>query len=233
MKTIGILGGIGPQATMDFENKLHLAAQSLIPQNANEGYPKMVTYYFRQAPFLRAKNGKAEVPIKPNPELLKAAAELGSLCDFLVIPSNTPHFFLEEIEQAAGKKPLSIVEEAFKEVRRRGVKKIGVLSVGLAFKHKLYEKMLEGQGLTWLTIEQDMSARLDEFVFSYMEGKFSQEAHDCALNCLDYIRNQGAEATIIGCTEIPLLLGKKYSEAQDLINPAQLLAEAAIKFAIS
>ncbi|MFI5205340.1 MAG: aspartate/glutamate racemase family protein [Candidatus Paceibacterales bacterium] len=232
MKTIGILGGMGPQATMDFENKLHLAAQNLIPQKANEGYPKIITYYFRQPPFKADGKGKAVEPLEPNPELLKAAAELGSLCDFLAIPSNTAHLFQNEIEQASGKRVLSIVEAAFNEVSKRAVKKVGILGMGLTTKHQLYQTKLEGLGLDWLTIEQDMSGLLDKFVFDYMEGKITQEGHDLAVNCLEFIRKQGAEAIIIASDEVLLLLGNKYAEAKDVINPAELLAETAIQFAI-
>ncbi len=46
MKTIGVLGGLGPQATMDFEARVHRAAQKLIPQLKNAGYPPMLVYYF-------------------------------------------------------------------------------------------------------------------------------------------------------------------------------------------
>lgn len=46
MKTIGVLGGLGPQATMEFEVRVHRAAQRLIPQDGNQGYPPMVVYYF-------------------------------------------------------------------------------------------------------------------------------------------------------------------------------------------
>jgi aspartate racemase len=47
MKTIGVLGGLGPQATMDFEQRIHRVAQQLIPPLGNSGYPPMVVYYCR------------------------------------------------------------------------------------------------------------------------------------------------------------------------------------------
>ena len=50
MKTIGVLGGLGPQATMDFERRLHRVAQRLIAPRMNSGYPPMVVYYHRHAP---------------------------------------------------------------------------------------------------------------------------------------------------------------------------------------
>ena len=54
MKTIGVLGGLGPQATMDFEARVHAAAQRLIPQIANTGYPPMIVTYLRCAPMILA-----------------------------------------------------------------------------------------------------------------------------------------------------------------------------------
>ena len=50
MKTIGVLGGLGPQATMDFEARVHRVAQRLSRRSYNGGYPPMVVYYFRQPP---------------------------------------------------------------------------------------------------------------------------------------------------------------------------------------
>src|SRR5947209_5112928 len=91
MKTIGVLGGLGPQATMDFEARLHRAAQRLIPPHHNSGYPPMVVYYYRHAPVLLTEGGKPVTPYRPDPRLLEAAKRLGSLSDFLVITSNGTH----------------------------------------------------------------------------------------------------------------------------------------------
>jgi len=52
MRAIGILGGIGPQATMDFEARIHRVAQQFVTQHGNTGYPPMVTVYMRHAPVL-------------------------------------------------------------------------------------------------------------------------------------------------------------------------------------
>ena len=50
MKAIGVLGGIGPQATMDFEARLHAVSQRLIPARENQGYPPLLVRYLRHAP---------------------------------------------------------------------------------------------------------------------------------------------------------------------------------------
>lgn len=62
MKIMGVLGGIGPQATMDFEARVHRVAQNLIPQQGNSGYPPMIVYYYRHPPFLMGDN---EFPLFP------------------------------------------------------------------------------------------------------------------------------------------------------------------------
>ena len=118
MKTIGVLGGLGPQATMDFEARIHRVAQRLIPPNKNGGYPPMVVYYCRHPPGLLTEEGKLQLPFRPDPRLLEAAKRLGNLADFLVITSNTPHLFQAEIEQAAGRKVLSMIDTTLDEVQR-------------------------------------------------------------------------------------------------------------------
>src|SRR5690242_10333772 len=62
MKTIGVLGGLGPQATMDFEARVHRVAQRLIPADRNGGYPPMVVYYCRHPPVLLTDRGTPQIP---------------------------------------------------------------------------------------------------------------------------------------------------------------------------
>src|SRR5215212_6256116 len=79
MKTIGVLGGFGPQATMDFEQRVHRVAQQLIPPQRNGGYPPMIVHYCRHPPVLLDADGQTRRPIQPDPRLLKAAHTLGQL----------------------------------------------------------------------------------------------------------------------------------------------------------
>ena len=139
MKTIGVIGGLGPQATMDFEEQIHQASQEMIPQYVNRGYPPMIVHYFRHAPMILNEDGSPQIPLKPDLRLLGAARQLGTNVDFLVITSNTPHFFQKQLEEVSGRKMLSIVDVARDEVKRRNLKKVGVLAVGVTLEHKLYQ----------------------------------------------------------------------------------------------
>ena len=79
MKTIGVLGGLGPQATIDFEARWHAAAQRLIPQLANRGYPPMIVYYLRCPPFVMGVDFRPVLPLQPEPQLIEAARRFGSV----------------------------------------------------------------------------------------------------------------------------------------------------------
>jgi aspartate/glutamate racemase len=69
MKTIGVLGGMGPQATTDFVERLHRAAHHLIPPAGNTGYPPLVVYYIREMPIITGGPGQ---PARPNRKLLES-----------------------------------------------------------------------------------------------------------------------------------------------------------------
>src|SRR5436309_4334296 len=87
MKTIGVLGGLGPQATMDFEARIHAVSQQLTPPKANPSYPPMVVYYYRHSPFLMREEHTPVFPLQPDPRILDAVKKLGACADFLVITS--------------------------------------------------------------------------------------------------------------------------------------------------
>jgi len=108
---------------MNFEEHIHLASHQLIPPLFNSGYPPMIVYYHRNAPIQINSDLTPVFPLKPDPGLLDAAKRLGAMVNFLVIPSNGVHAIQKEIEEAAGRKVLSIIDSTIDEVKKRGWKK--------------------------------------------------------------------------------------------------------------
>lgn len=228
MKTIGVLGGLDPQATMDFEARLHLVAQGVIPQKFNFGYPPMVVEYLRRPPFLLDEEGKPRIPWMPEPALVEAARRLGAACDFIVVPSNGTHIFQDRIEEASGRRVLSMIELALDEVRARGWKKVGLLGFG---EPVVYTRPLTAMGILHETICGEIRDRLDSEIIAVWEGRDSKESTVVANYSVNALRKRGVDGVVLGCTEIPLLL-RELSETTDLINPLQLLAEAAVREAM-
>ena len=230
MQRIGVLGGISPQATMDFEAQVHRVCQRRIPQDWNRGYPRMIVWYHRELPIQVDRDGRPVVPRQIDPGLLEGAAWLGKAADFLVIPCNSAHIGVRQIETAAGCPVLSMVDVTLNEVARRGWRRAGVLGFGGA--PAVYVDPLADRGVRAVAVDGELQARLDDAIRTLMEGRDGAAEHEAALAAVDVLRGQGADGVVLGCTEIPLLLGRK-GGGGDLINPAALLAEAAVDRAIS
>lgn len=229
MQRIGVLGGISPQATMDFEGRVHRVCQRLVFQEWNRGYPRMVVWYHRELPIRVDGAGRPIAPRQIDPGLLEAAAWLGRAADFLVIPCNSAHIGVREIEAAAGCPVLSMVDVTLNEVARRGWHGVGVLGFGAA--PSVYVDPLSEGGVRSVAIDASRQVRLDGAIRAVMEGRDGVADHEAALAAVDAVRAPGVDGVVLGCTEIPLLLGEK-GEAGDLLNPAALLAEAAVRRAL-
>ncbi len=235
MKTIGILGGIGPQATMALERMLHAAAQRLIPQHQNSGYPPTVVYYVRDVPFVLEEGHRPRVPYEPNPRLLEAARLLGTACDFLLIGSNATHMLQEHVERASGRPVLSMIDAVLRDVRRRGWKRVGVLGLGNPL---VYTRPLDELRIPHETLDDGpLRATLDEGIFASMEGRADARWTAAALEAVELLRRRGVDGVILGCTEIPIVLGEQNMKSLmlkgNVIDPLELLADAAVRHAIA
>ncbi len=228
MKTIGVLGGIGPQATMDFEQRLHQAAQRLIPRRGNSGYPPLVVYYHRRPPVLVDEEGRSILPLVPDPQLLDGARKLGQIADFLVITSNGAHMLQPAIEAAAGRPVLSMIEATVAEVVRRGWRHVGVLSL---FGPHVYNQPLDEAGIRWESIDSELQTPLDCAIMQVMDGSNDTASTVHARRAVATLRSRGVDGIILGCTEIPILLQADLGDA-DLLNPGAVLAEAAVRHAM-
>ena len=226
MKTIGVLGGIGPQATMDFECRLHRAAQEKIPADFNRGYPPLMVVYVRRPPALLEPGAghRPRAPLTPDPALLDAARRMGESVDFLVITSNFTHVFRREVEQAAGRPVLSMIDLVLDEIRSRQWAHVGVLGVGMPF---IYTERLDALGIRHETLPQEERDALDHSILVLIEGRETDAERAVARQAIATMNARWVDGTVLGCTEIPLLLGDA-ADAPDLIHPLQLLADAAI-----
>jgi aspartate racemase len=190
----------------------------------------MVVWYHRRLPIRVGDDGTPLMPRQVDPELVEAAAWLGRAADFLVIPCNTAHIGLDEIRQAAGCPVLSMIDVTLDDVVRRGCRRVGVL--GFSGASPLYLDPLRRRGIHCETIEPTAQARLDAGIRALMEGTDGKDETEAALAVVSGLRTRTADGILLGCTEIPLLL-RDDAEAGDLINPAALLAEAAVRLAIT
>lgn len=225
MKTIGVLGGLGPQATIEFEKWVLRFAQRWIPRRANSGYPPMAVLHYRNPLILLDDLGVPVFPLRPDPLVLEAAATLGGLSDFLVVVSNGAHRFAHELARAAGKPLLNMVDLAVAEVEARGWRSVGILTY---VDPGIYSTPLGERSLGCEIVQSDLQLRLDAGILAVMEGREDAASQGAAHEAVSELRRRGVDGILLGCTEIPFLLGEA-ALASDLLDPLPILAEAAVK----
>ena len=192
-------------------------------------YSEQMKYWRSQdRHFLLTEEGSPLFPLQPDPRLLEAVKKLGACADFLVITANGPHLFQAAIERASRCNVLSMIDATLQEVSRRGLKKVGVLGLG---EPTVYLTPLEQRGIACECISQELSAKLDQAILRLMAGQEDSTDRATAREAVNALRAKRVGGVLLGCTEIPLLLQEDVN-APDLLNPAQLLAEAAVRYAL-
>jgi aspartate racemase len=226
MKRIGILG-TGPQATIELETCIHRAAQRRVPQRENHGYPPLVVYHHRRPPVVVNDDGSAALPLRVDPSFLEAARWIAQKADVLLIAANSPHLFRKEIEAAAGKPLLSMIDVTIDHVQQRGWKRVGVLGFHDA-RVPVYTEPMQQRGLTCETIDAAHQPKINAAVMRLIEGRENEESRDAVRLAVKALRSRSVDGIILGCTELPLLL-REEAEAPDLVDPVRILAESAVE----
>ena len=225
MKTIGIMGGMGPMATVDLMKKIILAT----PASKDQDHIPMLVDNNSQIPDrTKAIMGQGA---SPTPEMVKTAKRLMMAgADFIIIACNTAHYFLPEILPQISIPVLSIIDVATASVKEKGLKSVGLLATQGTVSTGLYQNKLEANGITCITPPADKQHLIDDMI--YQGVKANDETYDTSdvEALLAEMQSAGAEAFILGCTEVPLAAAM-YKLQGNFIDSTDELAKAAIKFA--
>lgn len=225
MKTIGIMGGMGPMATVDLMKKIILATPASKDQ---EHIPMLVDNNSQIPDRTKAIMGQGA---SPAPEMVKTAKRLMMAgADFIIIACNTAHYFLPEILPQISIPVLSIIDVTTNSALEKGFKSVGLLATTGTVSTGLYQKKLEASGIQCITPPTDKQHLIDDMI--YQGVKANNENYDtrAVKELLAEMQNAGAEAFILGCTEVPVAVSM-YKLQGKFIDATDELAKAAIKFA--
>ena len=134
----------------------------------------------------------------------------------------------KEIEQAAGRKVLSMIDVTLDEVKKRQWKKVGVIGYRNAM---VYTSRLPDLGIGFETVSSELQLRFDAAVMKVMEGRDNMEERLLAMEMIGALKAKKVDGIIAGCTEFPLLLNAE-SPDEDILNPSKLLAEEAVRYSL-
>ena len=213
---VGVLGGLGPEATVDFMARV----LALTPAESDQDHIHMLVDQNpgvpnRQDAILR--DGE-----DPSPALVAMAKRLeGAGCDFLVMPCNTAHAWEVEIRTATTIPFLSIVD-ATVSVIPESVTKVGLMTTPAGLASDCYQRALFDRGIE--TIEHDAAEveELMKLVYSIKVGDTGSGVTDGMRALAENLVERGAELIIFGCTEIPIVLDAGDLEVPGLSSTDEL-----------
>ncbi len=224
-KIIGILGGMGPEATVDLFYKII----KFTPAEKDQEHLRIIIDNNPKIPDRTAAIlGKGEDPLPALQETAQNLEKAGA--DFIVIPCNTAHYFLSSIQESVNIPVLNMIEETAKETKKRipQIKKVGLLASIGVYKSEIYHQHFKKFNIEVISPEEKDKEEIMKVIYTIKAGDLSKRVKKNILKITQKLIDKGAEAIIAGCTEIPLIL-KEGDVSVPLIDPTQILARIAVQ----
>jgi aspartate racemase len=170
--------------------------------------------------------GVAELMLSSAEKLARAGA------DFLICPDNTIHQAFDLIEHRSPRPWLHIAREVAKEAQRRQFKRLAVLGTRYLMEGPVYREALKAAGIEHRVPGADQRERLDHIIMDELvNAQFLPRSLAYYVEVIRSFRDEGCDAVVLGCTEIPLLVTQE-SSPLPVLDSTRLLANAAVRKAV-
>ena len=226
---IGILGGMGTQAGLDFCNKLAILNRG----KSDQKYPMFILYN-------KSKIPKRPENLKKYYNVLKSLIEGCRLlqknkCKFIVMPCNTAHYWRDDLQKKIKIPILSIPKEVFLHTKRnckRG-SKIGILCTEATLKTKVYNRYFDND-FELVSPSKSLQKRCVNKAIKFVKMGKVKDAEKIIRPAINYLIKIKCKKIILGCTELPIAIFayksfKKIKESKIFIDPNLLLASVSMQ----
>jgi aspartate racemase len=204
MKTVGIIGGVGPESTIEYYRLIIAAYQE---QTKDGSYPSIIinSINLKKVVDLVTANELAELTrhlVGEVQKLAKAGADFG------LLSANTPHIVFDDIARQSSIPLLSIVEATCKAAREMGLKRLGLFGTRFTARAGFYQNVFSREGMTLvLPSGEEQEFIHDRYMNELVKGIFLPETRERLLTIAARLREQeGIQGLILGGTELPLIL---------------------------
>ncbi len=227
MNTLGIIGGIGPESTIDYY-RLFVSKYRVIRNDGS--YPSLLINSINMKKMLDLISvGEYDEVTSFITEELNKLAKAGA--DFGLLASNTPHVVFDKIKETSSIPLISIVEATCEYAKNLNVKRAGLLGTKFTMRGGFYQKVFRNNGFEVILPESiDMELIHNKYMNELVKGNFLPETKKYFLSVIDGLINEhNIDCLILGGTELPLLLKDKHYRGIELLNTTQIHVDAAIK----
>ena len=219
-KVVGVMGGMGPAATVDFMSKVI----ALTPAAKDQGHIRMLVDNNPGVPDRQvALTGDGE---DPGPVLVAMATglEKGG-ADFLVMPCNTAHAWVDAIRDAVAIPLVSIIDETVAACAAYDT--VGLLSTAGCLRSDVYQAGFEAAGKQLVLPDDGELAEIMELVFRVKAGDLTDEVCERMAAVANAFADRGANVVVAACTEIPLVLPESLVSVP-VVKSTDVLAAATV-----
>ena len=195
-------------------------------------HPEVSLHSFSLAEYMKSIEagdwaGVAELMLRSAEKLAKAGA------DFLICPDNTIHQAFDLVEHRSPRPWLHIAREVAAEAKRRGYRRLAVLGTKYLMEGPVYREALKAAGIEHRVPGAEQRQRINQIIFAELvNGQFLPRSLAYHLDIIRGLKDEGCDAVVLGCTEIPLLVTEEDSPLP-ILDSTRLLAGAAVRKAVA
>lgn len=229
MKTIGLLGGMSWESTVNYYRAINEGVKNSL---GGLHSASIVLYSVDFDPIEKLQHrgdweGTARILTEAALNIQSAGAE------FLVICTNTMHKVAPEIENSIDIPLLHIADATADVLLRNGIKKVGLLGINFTMEQDFYKgRLIKKYGLSVLVPEKQDRDVVHRIIYQELcLGRMKHDSKTEYLRIIDSLAEQGAEAVILGCTEIGMLVTQADTRVK-LFDTTVIHAEKAVEYAI-
>mgnify|MGYP006293694131 CR=1 FL=1 len=225
-KVVGIIGGMGPEATVDLMQRIIRATPALddadhlrVLVDNNPKIPSRIKAIVE---------GGGESPVPRLQEMARGLAAWGA--DFLAMPCNTAHHYHPDIQAAVTIPVLDMIEITVRTVIEQtpGLARVGLLASTAVIDLRLYDNRFAHRKVALVTPAAEVQARIMEAIQTIKTSRYGREVVAAIQAGADHLLGRGAEALLVACTEISIVGGQIQSDAP-VCDASQILAEAVVR----
>ena len=226
MKTIGILGGVGPQTT----SKVYLSIIKWIRESGKETYPPIVIYnlpfpfVIEQEAIVQGINSEKMLPY-----LIDGAKILEkSGVDFGILPCNTLHKYIDEIRKAVKFPFLSILEETALALKSKKIKRVGILATETTIESKIYEGVLKNNEIDILYPSKNEQNIINNVIVELLNETKNNLQKEKLESVCEALHKNGAEIILLACTDLQLI-ASDIKVSVPIIDTTDILVNASVR----
>lgn len=214
--TLGVLGGMGPAATLEFLARV----QAYTPAEKDQDHLRVIVDINPKAPDRNVPGTNAGAVLAE-----MAGALAGAGAQVLAMPCNTAHAHADLIQRASGLPLIDMIDLGAEAASQSGAMRVGVLGTKGAL--KLYREYLAARAMGLVLLPPDRQEAFMVTLYRIKSGDLGDDVKREMQGHAEELRKLGAEVLIAGCTEVPLVLDDE-DVVLELIDPGDLLARRAV-----